>query len=309
MREETFNVGVVLVTFKRPELLRKSLGSLVGQGVAKVLVINNGGEQDPDTCGIVAEFISRFPSKVRIINTPQNVGGAGGFALGIESLLSENFDFVWLMDDDCIPQHDALEKLLKVVKRGSKDSLGRPTGLYASKVLWTDGNLHRMNVPNLSEKWLNVHDSDSNSLEIKSTSFVSCFIPIKAVRKVGLPIREFFIWNDDVEYTLRISRHFGYGKLCLGSEVIHATKTNEGVNFGAISGTEAWKYKYALRNHHAMLIGQKRFVEAYVNFLKVIVITVTGKTKPLVKIRVLLSAFSIPKLSILVRKSIKNVSK
>ena len=36
-------------------------------------------------------------------------------------------------------------------------------------------------------------------------SFVSLFIPSHVVYDVGLPIREFFIWADDLEYTTALT--------------------------------------------------------------------------------------------------------
>ena len=47
-----------------------------------------------------------------------------------------------------------------------------------------------------------------NLLKINCSTFVSLFVNRKAIEKVGLPIKDFFIWNDDYEFTLRISKYF-----------------------------------------------------------------------------------------------------
>ena len=46
---------------------------------------------------------------------------------------------------------------------------------------------------------------DKKYIEAVLGSFVSLWIPMSVVKEVGLPIKEFFIWGDDWEYTRRIS--------------------------------------------------------------------------------------------------------
>jgi GT2 family glycosyltransferase len=43
-------------------------------------------------------------------------------------------------------------------------------------------------------------------LETCTLTFVSFFVPVDLVRKVGLPLKEFFIWGDDTEYSCRLAR-------------------------------------------------------------------------------------------------------
>jgi GT2 family glycosyltransferase len=43
-------------------------------------------------------------------------------------------------------------------------------------------------------------------LEMKTLTFVSFLVSTDLVRKVGLPLKEFFLWADDTEYCLRLAR-------------------------------------------------------------------------------------------------------
>ena len=43
-------------------------------------------------------------------------------------------------------------------------------------------------------------------LEMAALTFVSFLVPVGLVRKVGLPLKEFFIWGDDTEYSRRLAR-------------------------------------------------------------------------------------------------------
>lgn len=284
----------VVVTYKRHELLTDCLLALGDQGLDHIIIVNNGGSKDSLTCQAVGEISARIQPPITLINTLENIGGAGGFALGIESALEKKCDFIWLMDDDCIPNNSSLHALLKAAKFNSKDSLGRPYSFYASRVFWRDQSLHKMNVPEFTSQWFNPTSEANNSLEIRRCSFVSVLIPTAVVQKIGLPIREFFIWGDDVEYTLRISEFYGYGQYCIDSVVHHMTALNEKVDFRNISEKSAWKYQYAFVNSHATLLGRREYYQAISSLLKTLYDITFGDSKILVKKSVLGGLIRIP---------------
>ena len=102
---------------------------------------------------------------------------------------------MWIMDDDTYPHPDALEKFLQADKE-----LNGMYGYLAGKVLWKDGSWCEMNTPKYKGGM-----AEGKYKQIVQSSFVSMFVPRKSVATYGLPIKEFFIWGDDVEYTRRIA--------------------------------------------------------------------------------------------------------
>ncbi len=147
----------------------------------------------------------------------------------------------WVMDDDCMPQTNTLEELLNADKK-----LNHQYGFLSSKVLWKDGNICTMHV---QRKTLtkNVTDFSSKFVPITMASFVSLFIPLETIRKEGLPIREFFIWTDDWEYTRRISLHQSC-YLVNDSVVMHKSSSNIGANISNDSLNRLDRYDYLYRN-------------------------------------------------------------
>jgi len=297
----------IVVTYKRDRLLKDCLLSLENQGLDHIIVVNNGGLQDSPTCQAVESVSTKFQTPITLINTLENLGGAGGFVLGIESGLENKFDYLWLMDDDCIPDKGALDALLRVATFASKDSLGRPYGFYASRVFWRDDSLHHMNVPEFTPHWFNATRPTNNAFEIRRCSFVSVLVPVDAVRKVGLPIKEFFIWGDDVEFTLRISDFYGYGQYCMDSSVHHMTTSNEKVDFRNIPEPSAWKYQYAITNSHAMLWGRGNYLQAIVSLLKTMFDLISGVSSIQTKKFVLRGLGKIPKQASTVARYIREV--
>ena len=76
----------------------------------------------------------------------ENTGGAGGFYTGMKWAYEHGADAIWIMDDDTIPQADALQKLLDgMMCAGNEVAPQDEIGFVSSTVLWTDGSPCQMN--------------------------------------------------------------------------------------------------------------------------------------------------------------------
>ena len=72
----------------------------------------------------------------------------------------------------------------------------------------------------------------------KQATFASLFLRVETIKQVGLPIKEFFIWGDDIEYTRRIAVRCGLPSFLVGkSQVLHMSASNSGSNI-ATDGKE-----------------------------------------------------------------------
>ena len=76
---------------------------------------------------------------------------------------------------------------------------------------------------------------------------MSIFIKTDVIKEVGLPIKEFFIWGDDQEYTERISKKYR-SYLVLPSVAKHKTINNLGSDISSDSSERIARYYYAYRN-------------------------------------------------------------
>lgn len=230
-------VVTVVVTYNRKTLLQECIKALLMQTYQNldVLVIDNASTDG-------TEELVRSIDDPRVIyqNTGANLGGAGGFQFGIKKGAALNPDYLWLMDDDSIPTPTALKELMTAAQK-----LG-DFGFLSSKVLWKDHSLCNMNIPKVS---LNhkLKEFDGLPKKIIMGTFVSFFVPVKVVKKVGLPIKEFFIWADDFEYSRRISRQYP-AYFVPASVIIHKCKSNNGSNIVTDSPDRFKRYQYAYRN-------------------------------------------------------------
>ena len=211
----------VVVTYNRLELLKENIQGLLNQtnNNFDILIIDNKSTDGTD------KYLEQIKSdRISYIITDKNIGGAGGFNLGLRYAIENNYSYAWVMDDDTIPEENSLEKLLN-----AKEILKDEFSFLNSYVKWIDGSICKMNAPMVDRKLLTLQNYellDKKMIILSSCSFVSCFINLTKVGKCGLPIKEFFIYYDDIEYTSRIGRVLP-GYLVVDSVVVHKMKNNE----------------------------------------------------------------------------------
>lgn len=232
-----------MVTFNRLPLLKEVITALlaVDGPLDKIIVVNNASTDDTHDY-LSAEF-KEHPLVDEYL-LPKNGGGAGGFYHGMKFAYNAGYDFFWLMDDDSMVQPDSLSPLLA----GFNDV--EETGFICSKVLWTDGAAHKMNIPGIDRTNDNgvAFFSDPGYSNVISGSFVSMLVSREAVKKIGFPYKDFFIWMDDLEYSRRIIRNGFKGLFSEKSVVVHKTANNHNTDIQNCPESDFWKMKYGFRN-------------------------------------------------------------
>lgn len=210
-------VCAVVVTYNRSALLRECLDAVLSQThpVQVVLVDNASTDNTPDV-------IRDYADRVHVVRSDRNVGGAGGFHLGLTIALDRGADWFWLMDDDTVARPDTVERLL-----AANDRCAVPAQLLASRVEWVDGRRHPMNAGTLDDRLDQAEQAAAaGCVALRAASFVSVLLPRQGIVANGLPMKDYFIWVDDVEYTMRLTRD-GLGLLVTDSVVVHKTKYYE----------------------------------------------------------------------------------
>ncbi|MDI9363731.1 MAG: glycosyltransferase family 2 protein [Flavobacterium sp.] len=229
----------VIVTYNRINLLKECVTALRTQTKkpCEIIIINNNSSDG------TTDWLNE--QKDIIHKVLPNRGGAFGFYEGIKHAYTQQGDWIWLMDDDTIPHHSALMHLTNTLTLTILESNNPKVGFLASRVLWTDGSEHLMN------KQLKITTQKypiNDIFAIDGSTFVSLLVSREAIKTVGLPIKEFFIWGDDIEFTKRIQQNGFEGLLAIKSEVIHKTFTNYKCSIYDDTNSNLWKYKFGLRN-------------------------------------------------------------
>jgi rhamnopyranosyl-N-acetylglucosaminyl-diphospho-decaprenol beta-1,3/1,4-galactofuranosyltransferase len=228
-------VVAVVVAYNRRDLLAEALDAIAAQvePVTRIVVVDNASTDD------TADVARAAGDLVDLVRLPRNTGGAGGFAAGMALALERHApDWLWLMDDDTIPTPGALGALLTSARRAGAVAAG-------SRVVWSDGTEHPMNTPRPKPYASRRERRDAaraGAVPVRSTSFVSMLVRADVVRQVGLPIADYFIWNDDFEYSTRVLRG-RRGIHVPASVVVHKTKV-----LGSTDADPGPRFYYEVRN-------------------------------------------------------------
>lgn len=267
-------VVALVLTYNRIELLQECIEALKKQtSPCDILIVDNASTDG--TKDMVLSYV-KSSDNIDYVNTGENLGGAGGFSFGIKECVKRGYDYIWLMDDDTIPYPTALEKLIC-----AKNDLNDDFGFLSSLVEWTDGNMCKMNMPLVADDWWSRGNLiQQGRLAIKKGSFVSFFISANTVKEVGLPIKEFFIWFDDSEYSRRIVESGRAGYLISDSRVLHKMGSNSKVDIVIEDSERLQRYRMAFRNRYYMNKGRGiRILLKYYIFLLSTIGTVIKKSK------------------------------
>lgn len=224
-------VVVVVVTYNRKKLLIECLEAISKQtySVYKIVLIDNASTDGTNELLKKKGFLDDSRMVYKLMK--KNTGGAGGFYEGIKYASEIDCDWIWVMDDDTIPANDCLEKLLsandKVMDAGHKEKheSNRNPSYFASSIYGPEGEY--MNLPQISLKpssngyayWYRF--LKEGIVSVSYVTFVSVLIKKEAVVQCGLPCKDYFIWGDDSEYTLRLSTFYGDGYFVGDSVAIH----------------------------------------------------------------------------------------
>lgn len=206
------NIYAIVVTYNRKISLKKCIEQLNSQTykIKQILIINNNST---DGTSELLNDLKNTDNKIEIIELNENIGGSGGFCLGIKQAIDNGADWVWIMDDDAIPESQALEKLI----RHASDDFN----IYGSiaidngqKVAW---RLEKISINNKKDEIKDIINSPE-TLEVAFLPFLGMLISRRLVQSIGLPDAEFFLAADDVDFCLRTR--------AAGGKIIAVTKSH-----------------------------------------------------------------------------------
>lgn len=237
-------IGVIIVTYNRLEKLKTTLRLFAEQSMlpSYVLVVNNAST---DATG---DFLHGWRQQDEgfgkfVITTTYNTGGSGGFYTGLESAEKMSAEWIWLSDDDAFPERDALAEASRFLRNyeGNQDELSAICGQVINK-----GQIdlaHRKNMRrkglNVVEEFLPEKEYEKPCFELNCFSYVGVIIHKKKLVDAGLTKKDYFLWWDDTEHSLRLSK---VGKiLCVPQIKIHHDVANG-------TGEFTWKTYYGFRN-------------------------------------------------------------
>jgi GT2 family glycosyltransferase len=197
-------VWAVVVTWNRQALLQQCLTALMAQTrpCDGILVVDNASDDGTEA------MLEAWRDRITVLRLDRNTGGAGGFNAGMRAAMEGGADRIWLMDDDVLPAADALERLLET--EAALAARGVDPAFLCSTVRTPESALSNVAEVDLRLNSLGYaawgEHLDLGVVATRQATFVSLLAASEQVERWGLPLAPMFIWGDDTEYTLRLSR-------------------------------------------------------------------------------------------------------
>jgi hypothetical protein len=99
---------VVILAFNQIEMVKNISKFYERQKIDVLFVDNNSND------GTYDFLIKNYSDKFNIVKTKENLGGAGGFAIGQEWVINKNYDYCILTEEDALPiDEDIIDELVK----------------------------------------------------------------------------------------------------------------------------------------------------------------------------------------------------
>lgn len=215
MKQETYNVVVVIVTFNpNLELFKEVIASLLPQ-ISKIYIIDNGSNN-------LTEIIKFENQKVNVISLKKNMGIAYALNIGVKYCLEENTGWILTLDQDTILFKNALKQVFNAYSKS--DYTNEHIGIIAIN-----------------------HKNDLNKEEFVETNFVITsgnLVNSKVFQKIKYR-NDFFIDQVDYEFDLNVLKSgykiLKYTKSLMKHQI--GIKDKTGKSFEPI-----WRVYYITRN-------------------------------------------------------------
>jgi rhamnopyranosyl-N-acetylglucosaminyl-diphospho-decaprenol beta-1,3/1,4-galactofuranosyltransferase len=241
------SVAVVVVTFNRADLLAHMLDGLAAQSrPADAIFVVDNASTDHTRRVLEEEVLAARPGlPLQVTHAEENLGGAGGFHLGVRLAYAAGHDRIWLMDDDVVPAPDCLATLLArdepclmsvrqdthgrlVEKAATRFDLANPLAIRPKTRMVETEYGERGRMPEL--------------VELQNVAFEGFMVRRDVVEAIGLPDPSYFIFYDDVDYAIR-ARRAGFRIWAVRDAVLVRQ-----LDFDQQHDLSGWKGYYMYRN-------------------------------------------------------------
>lgn len=240
------HISIIIVNYNTPDETKDCLRSLVDLETwgfeYKIIVVDNGSKEP---LKFSSKYLKNNP-QIELINSASNLGFTGGNNLGIKyAANSYDSDYFLLLNSDAIVTKDFLKELYLMAKTDPKIGLISPK-IYFHKgfeyhsasysveqlgqVIWYAGG--KIDWRNLFSFHIGVDEVDRGQFaQERETDFATgccMLISREVVERVGTLDNRFFLYSEDVDYSLRVKRAGLKIFYCPKSSVYHKISGSTG---------------------------------------------------------------------------------
>lgn len=247
------SIIVLIVTYNRCQYLMNLLEGLCKQTkkIDSILIVDNFSTDGTPEKLIENKVIQTYEElkvtqniwndiNVMYYRNNKNAGGAGGFHLGTKLALDLEYDYLWMMDDDVLPESECLEQLLSNITNECGVCIpNRTTETFIDKPI-TSFNWNGVTRLCSYKTYSQVTDVE-RAIEVCDMPFEGPLIRYDVLKAVGASDEKYFIFYDDSDYAqrcLQATKILFVPKAVLKKQIVPQIK----------EGEFSWRDYYVIRN-------------------------------------------------------------
>ena len=155
---------------------------------ADVIIVDNASAD-----GSFDALFELYENRFNLIETKENIGGAGGFALGIQWVINRKYDYCLVSEDDALPYPGHEDIFCEMLR-------------YKNKKRFVQARFYE--------------------LETTSFNFHYFLYPVWLLKEVGVPNKDLFFRADDQEWGMRIREYLKKNKIVIEKKVVERYYTH-----------------------------------------------------------------------------------
>ncbi len=243
-------VYIILINYRQPELTEKCINSIkLSKNIDPfiILVDNHSNDNSVDT------FNKLYSNDyfIKVLESNSNKGFAAGNNIGIKYALDNNADYIMLLNNDTEIDPDMINLLLQYA---NENTVVSPKIYYFDQpdLIWFAGGKYEKG----TGRFIHIGEKRIDSVKFdkihKCDFLTGCcmMLSTKSVIKTGFFDEDYFMYMEDVDYSLRLTQN--------GIKMLMIPKAKMWHKVGSSSGGEKTKTSIYYGNRNRFFL-QKKF--------------------------------------------------
>ncbi len=200
-------VCVIMINYNTPKVTEEGIQSALRiiNNYSTIFVVDNASQDDS-----YENLKKRFATnnQVVVVRSEYNGGFSAGNNIGIKYAIQNKFDYVMLLNNDTEVDADLLMELMA---NSDDHTVTTPKMYYFSeknKIWFAGGKINKFNgrITHIGENEIDKGQYD-DAKKIDFATGCCMLIPISVINKIGLMDESYFMYVEDVDYSLRMKKN------------------------------------------------------------------------------------------------------
>lgn len=171
----------------------------------KIVIVDNGSTNDS------IDKLKKALKLDKILPLTKNLGFSGGNNIGIRYALKNNADYILLLNNDTVVDHNFLSKLIEISKKDQHIGIVSPKIYYAKNphLIWATGAFeNKKSKFGYIDLGFQIKDIGqfNKILEVDCVWGCCMLINKKVFKDIGLFDDEYFLYAEDIDFCYRVKQ-------------------------------------------------------------------------------------------------------